>query len=163
MTAYSFGNRWVGIVGLRTPPPPEPLHVMAKRLRQASRARRLFIAAKQSVDVDSYITALVNVRSRAVAAGQSSHVDECLAVERRVRSGHEPQPTPWVREKISEHFAERTKLSRVQSDTHQARKQDSGRRSKEGIVSTGWPCPRTLFSPSSPRASSGFSNKATCP
>lgn len=112
--------------------------MMAKRLRQASRARRLFIAAKQSVDVDSYITALVNVRSRAVAAGQSSHVDECLAVERRVRSGHEPQPTPWVRERISEHFAKRTKLSRVQSDTHQARKQDSGRRSKKGIVSTGW-------------------------
>lgn len=105
VTAYSFGNRWVGITGLRTPPPPEPLHVMAKRLRQASLARRIAVTARQSVSVDSYINALAKVRSRAVAAGQSSHVDECLAVERRVRSGRHPQPSPWVHKKLEEHFA----------------------------------------------------------
>ncbi len=36
MTAYSFGNRWVGVVALGTPPPPpEPLHKMALRFARS--------------------------------------------------------------------------------------------------------------------------------
>lgn len=119
---------------------------MAKRLRQAALTKRVSVTARQSVSVDSYIHALVKVRSRAVAAGQSSHVDECLAVERRIRSGHDPQPTPWVHKKLADYFAPlltptQAKPQSQPAPTPPAPRRDSGKKTgsgRKGILDTGW-------------------------
>ena len=61
MTAYSFGNRWVGIVALKEPPVFVPLHVMAARMAKARRSQRVQVG---TTDLDSGIVlrALKQVR-----------------------------------------------------------------------------------------------------
>lgn len=142
MTAYSFGNRWVGIVGLGTPPPPEPLHKMALRLRQKALTRKVRIDKTLFVRVDPLLDSLAEIRLRAVISGLEGRSQECLQIERMVRSGRKPKFRPWLQEElIRMHAAERTERRSVAKDQNRSTQQKStGSKSlpEARIVPTEW-------------------------
>ncbi|MGW5301720.1 hypothetical protein ACWEQV_26135 [Rhodococcus aetherivorans] len=82
MTAYSFGNRWVGVVALGTPPPPEPLHKMALRLRAKLLSRMVSLDKTVAVPVDTLVQSLARLRMRMTVSGQDARSQECLTLER---------------------------------------------------------------------------------
>ncbi|MCD5422684.1 putative dsRNA-binding protein [Rhodococcus pyridinivorans] len=102
MTAYSFGNRWVGVVALGTPPPPEPLHKMALRLRAKLLSRRVSLDATVSVPVDTFLQSLARLRVRMTVSGRESRSQECLDLERRIRAGRTPALRPWLTHELLE-------------------------------------------------------------
>ena len=61
MTAYSFGNRWVGIIALGEPDPPEPLHKMAIRLMQEAQTRPIRVTRDLSVPAGELLRVLARV------------------------------------------------------------------------------------------------------
>lgn len=83
MTAYSFGNRWVGIIALRDPGPAgrEPLHRMALRLRQP------ITVAGAVLDHREALALLARVRHRYALRGDWSLVAECDRTEDAIRVG----------------------------------------------------------------------------
>ncbi|QVI62842.1 hypothetical protein KG103_02570 [Cellulomonas wangleii] len=83
MTAYSFGNRWVGIVALREPDPSgrEPLHRMAARLR------RPITVADAVMSRDEAVALLARLRHRFALRGDWSLVAECERTEDAIRIG----------------------------------------------------------------------------
>ena len=72
MTAYSFGNRWVGIVALGTPPPPEPLHKMALRLRAKLLSRTVSLDSTVALPIDALLQSLARLRVRMAISGQDA-------------------------------------------------------------------------------------------
>lgn len=100
MAPFSFGNRWVGIVGLRTPPPPEPLHKMALRLQKKSRTRRIRVRDGLELPVEEVLPSLIRIRQRAAIAGLETRAKECMHVESMIRSGRKPALGPWLRSEL---------------------------------------------------------------
>lgn len=100
MTAYSFGNKWVGISALGNPPPPEPLHKMALRLHAESLTRKIAINADHSIPVAKLLRALARLRIRLVLSGQDTWSHECLEMERLIRSGRTPVFRPWLQNEL---------------------------------------------------------------
>lgn len=90
MTAYSFGNRWVGIIALGTPPPPEPLHKMALRLRAKLLSRTVSLDRTVVVPVDTLMQSLARLRMQLTVSGQDARSQECLEMERKFRAGRTP-------------------------------------------------------------------------
>lgn len=101
MTAYSFGARWVGVVALREPPEPEPIHKMALRLRQQSKSRSVGL---DGVDMpaDQVVRQLAQIRVREGLAGRSARARECLVAERSIRAGRAPKLRAWLRKRLQE-------------------------------------------------------------
>ncbi|BDT87268.1 hypothetical protein FMUAM8_30320 [Nocardia cyriacigeorgica] len=100
MTAYSFGNKWVGISALGNPPPPEPLHKMALRLQAAALTRKVAINRDQSIPVTKLLRSLARLRSRLVLSGRDTWSQEALEIERLVRSGRTPVFRPWLQHEL---------------------------------------------------------------
>lgn len=141
ISAFSFGNRWVGIVALGTPPPPEPLHKMALRLREQSRSRKVRIDDGLRLPADTVLPSLVRIRQQVSLAGLNNLADECLTVERMIRSGRKPVIRPWLRRELKAVLA--PTQSPVASGNTTAAKAtlDSSRRRSpraENIVATRW-------------------------
>lgn len=100
MTAYSFGNRWVGVVALGTPPPPEPLHKMALRLRAKLGSRTFPVDKTLAVPVDALLQSLARVRVRMTVSAREARSQECLDLERKIRAGRTPSLRPWLKEEL---------------------------------------------------------------
>ena len=101
MTAYSFGNRWVGIIALGEPDPPEPLHKMAIRLMQESQTRPIRVTRDLSVPSGELLRVLARVRMREAVSDRSARAAECLQVEDSVRAGLSPILRPWLRAEVA--------------------------------------------------------------
>ncbi len=101
MTAYSFGARWVGVVALREPPQPEPIHKMALRLRQQSKARGVRLGDVE-IPADQVVLKLAGIRLREGLAGRSARARECLVAERSIRAGRTPKLRAWLRKRLQE-------------------------------------------------------------
>lgn len=142
MTAYSFGARWVGVVAMREPPPPEPIHKMSLRLRKQSNSRSVHI---EGVDIpaDEVIRQLARIRVREGLAGRAARARECLVAERSIRAGRAPKLRAWLLRRLQEPASASppTVLStggpkppatpRVQVGTQRTAERDR-------IVATGW-------------------------
>lgn len=105
MTAYSFGNRWVGVVALGTPPPPEPLHKMALRLRAKLLSRTVSLDANLAVPVDTLLESLARLRVRMTVTGQDARSQECLDLERKLRAGRIQVLRPWLKSALLEVYS----------------------------------------------------------
>ncbi|MGV9411038.1 putative dsRNA-binding protein [Nocardia sp. NPDC003693] len=136
MTAYSFGNRWVGITALRTPPPPEPLHKMAIRLRLRALARTIRINREVSLPVAETLASLSGIRIRMALSGMDTRSQECLAAERSIRSGRTPTIRPWMLDELSHAHSHNRDEQPEKSTT--ARTTRLNPPPEETIVSTGW-------------------------
>lgn len=79
MTAYSFGNRWMGIVSLREPGPSIPLHKMA--IQQ----ERLYVIAGNSLPASELAALVRSVRQKCTMQGDSTRASTCDHIERGVR------------------------------------------------------------------------------
>lgn len=89
MTAYSFGNKWMGIIALKDPPSavPEPLHKMALRLRQQAQAKSVKLDGDVEISVTKTLGLLGRIRHRNVLREQWSIVRECQDAESKLRAG----------------------------------------------------------------------------
>jgi dsRNA-specific ribonuclease len=140
MTAYSFGNRWMGIIALGDPPPPEPLHKMALRLREKSLSRKIRVDKILTVPVTTLLLSLAGIRVRMAIAGQDARSQESLTLERLIRSGQTPDFRPWLREElIRVHAPEREKQPAAGSrPNHPALAGKQTSLTSERIIATGW-------------------------
>lgn len=156
MTAYSFGNRWVGIVALGTPPPPEPLHKMALRLRAKLLSRTVSLDKNLTVPVDTLLQSLARLRVRMTVSGQDSRSQECLDLERKFRAGRTPVLRPWLKNALLEvhapHESPPAAATKVRPPT--SRPAAAPTVPKEHIIATGWvqSYPQAPFSPWVPPA-----------
>lgn len=146
-SAFSFGNRWVGIVALGTPPAPEPLHKMALRLHQRSRSRSIRIDSQLQLRADEVLPTLIRIRQRMAIAGLDTRANECLVIERMIRSGRKPQLRQWLRREIQtvhapERLAEDARREPAMTATPKSARRDV--LPPEEIVATDWAesCPR---------------------
>ncbi|UNN05198.1 double-stranded RNA binding motif domain-containing protein [Rhodococcus opacus] len=135
MTAYSFGNRWVGVVALGTPPPPEPLHKMALRLRAKLLSRTVSLDPTLAVPVDTFLQSLARLRVRMTVSGQDARSQECLDVERKFRAGRTPVLRPWLKSALLEVHAPRPSLPPAASASAPTGALSV---STESILPTGW-------------------------
>lgn len=134
MTAYSFGNRWVGIIALGTPPPPEPLHRMALRLRAKLLSRTVSLDRTVVVPVDTLMQSLARLRMQLTVSGQDARSQECLEMERKFRAGRTPVLRPWINKALLEVH---TPLpSRLPKDNAASATTTTAR--TESTVLTGW-------------------------
>lgn len=93
MTTYSFGNRWVGIIALGEPDPPEPLHKMAIRLMQESQTPRIAVSQGLSVPAGELLPAPRNTAVHLTALRDDSSGD------RNARRG--ALAAPWLRHQMT--------------------------------------------------------------
>lgn len=135
MTAYSFGARWVGIVALREPPKPEPLHKMAQRLDAATRARLIHIGNHVTLRADALLPSLARIRTRLAASGQSARAQECLRIERSVRGGQAPVIRPWLQAELVDTPAAKREVVPTAADS---RPDKHSSPPDLRIVATGW-------------------------
>lgn len=142
MTAYSFGARWVGVVALREPPPPEPIHRMALRLRQQSKSRSVRL---EGVDIpaDQVVRQLARIRVREGLAGRSARARECLVAERSIRAGRVPKLRAWLRKRLQEQSSSSPPaLVRAGGPASPATPRvhvgNQGSTERDRVVATGW-------------------------
>lgn len=143
-----------------TPPPPEPLHKMALRLQQRSRSRSIRIDSQLQLRADELLPSLIRIRQRMSITGLDTRANECLVVERAIRSGRKPQLRQWLRRDIQaihspERPADATRRMPATTATPTSARRDAP--PPEEIVATNWAesCPRAPESallPSMPSA-----------
>ena len=150
MTAYSFGNRWVGVVALGTPPPPEPLHKMALRLRTKLLSRTVRLDKTLAVPVDTILQSLARLRVRMTVSGQDARSKECLDLERKFRAGRTPALRPWLKSALLEvHAPPQSTPPAAKTPVPAGRRAAAPSVPTEPITATGWAqsYPQAPFSP----------------
>ncbi|MFZ2529411.1 MAG: hypothetical protein WAX14_17445 [Rhodococcus sp. (in: high G+C Gram-positive bacteria)] len=154
MTAYSFGNRWVGVVALGTPPPPEPLHKMALRLRAKMLSRTVSLDKTLAVPVDTILQSLARLRVRMTVSGQDARSQECLDLERKLRAGRTPPLRPWLKSALFEVHAPPQPQPAANTPAPPRRPTAAPPVPTERIIATGWAqsYPQAPFSPWVPPA-----------
>lgn len=159
MTAYSFGNRWVGIVALGTPPPPEPLHKMALRLRVKLLSRTVSLDKTLAVPVDTILQSLARLRVRMTVTGQDARSQECLDLERKIRAGRTPALRPWLKNALLEvHAPPQPPPVAANAPAPASRPAAAPLVPTEHITATGWAqsYPQAPFSPWVPPTPTGL-------
>lgn len=101
MTAYSFGNKWMGIIALGSPPTAEPLH------RMALRSQRRFDVAGSQLDVEALVPLLRRVRQRLTIGGDSQLARVCESVEQQMRRGQLSKLPSWLQVEIEDELTGR--------------------------------------------------------
>ena len=125
---------------------------MALRLHGQAWTRRIFINNEVAVRLDQILSSLARIRQRSAAAGLYTRADECIYVERVIRSGRRPTFSPWLqRELLAEYAPDRIGTRALKtSDGNGVRGPNS--RTTDGsnkLVPTYWQewCPQAPESP----------------
>ncbi|MEU4361978.1 putative dsRNA-binding protein [Promicromonospora sp. NPDC023987] len=107
MTAYSFGNRWMGIVALKEPPPVVPLHVMANRMRERQRSQRIRIG-RETLPLKTVRRLLKSVRYGYVLREQWTLVRASDVIAEGLAAGLAVTIPAWLQRDLLRPRTERT-------------------------------------------------------
>lgn len=115
MTAYSFGNKWMGIVALREPATATPLHKLALSMKSAAREQTLRIHHGRTVSAAEALHEMAASRQVFLLNEDGTWVRETVIVERLLRSGNF---SAAVAERFSEILRQRDRMARVLERTN---------------------------------------------
>ena len=115
MTAYSFGNKWMGIVALREPASAPPLHKLALSMKSAAREQTLRIHHGRTVSASEALEEMAASRQVFLLNENGTWARETVIVERLLRSGNY---SAAVAERFSEIVRQRDRMARVLERTN---------------------------------------------
>ncbi|WP_146755259.1 putative dsRNA-binding protein [Arthrobacter sp. AQ5-05] len=143
MTAYSFGNKWMGIIALKDPPSaiPEPLHKMAIRLRIQALDIRITLDPNVEVSIAKALELLGRIRHRHVLCEDWTRVDECQRVESALRTNGKTDIRRGLRRELSRELRiEQSRNSGSKNGTleDQSTSDKSTANSHSGVIPTLW-------------------------
>lgn len=118
MTAYSFGNRWVGIVALREPDSavPEPLHRMAARLAGANRTRPVPLGDGVITSAGDASQRIRRIGQRLAFMGQWERSDTCAGLATALEIGREVSLPEWLRGELHGNPKQARKRKKTQGE-----------------------------------------------
>lgn len=73
---------------------------MALRLQRDARSRTIQIDGGFELRIDEILPSLARIRLRAAIAGLGTRANECLAIERTIKSGRRPVLRAWLRDEL---------------------------------------------------------------
>lgn len=110
MTAYSFGNKWMGIIALKESPlgEQEPLHRMAARLNQQQRVGpRFMLSPTLSLDRRHILELMRSAEFKALLRGDNWAVQKYQEREAELRDGSTTNPEDWMKRELNAEFAKK--------------------------------------------------------
>lgn len=108
MTAYSFGNKWMGIIALKESPleDQEPLHKMARRLNSSRVQTPYMLKTNEQVGTDQLLRLIRRAELKARLRNDQKALEKYQATERLIRDRSSSELPRWLQEVIEVESAE---------------------------------------------------------
>lgn len=108
MTAYSFGNKWMGIIALKESPleEQEPLHRMAQRLNKRRAQAPYVLRTNERVGTEQLLRLLRRAELKARFRNDHDSLDKYRSTESFIRDRASTELPDWLKEVIEVELAE---------------------------------------------------------